>query len=470
MKSIYSTKIMNDELEVHDFGEFKVRYSDSEIRRFIKNDKIDGGAFYDFLVENNRLEGEDRTNGWTFVKKIATTAFDNITLNTGGVVSLNDISDKQQAAKAFAEGNADLERLLNSAWNIGLETFACCAGHEEPKVGSENGISKPYVSFCINENFDIFIKLADIIANKGYKFFYSSSDGKDNITFIDHNFDLTKKTEIFNDILNSLKLLKKNDLFIQSNLLKIMSFIHDNKKLEGSFDITLEQEDNHFYCTINPDRHIRMTCNYFRDKLFEQGIIYKDGLITIEGNSRDEIEQKSEILFQIIYGAIASITDNIRCNLDYSDEEKEYRYKELNPIELANLINYGTIFSLNNDCKIYWFDKDILNADNDSFVCQLPTKNNGQKFSTYMQRYSLDNLFTIDDLSAIYIGGNRKYNFLEIIKKLHSECISNGKIFVNPKELLDYLKEELYSKETMINYLKELKKSIQGLEENHVKK
>lgn len=53
-------------------------------------------------------------------------------------------------AKTFSEGSKELEELLKYMWANGINTFACCAGHEAEKL--ENGFisqNKPYIMFDV---------------------------------------------------------------------------------------------------------------------------------------------------------------------------------------------------------------------------------------------------------------------------------------------------------------------------------
>lgn len=61
------------------------------------------------------------------------------------------IKEKNQFAEDFSEGSKELKNLLLKMWDNGIETIACCAGHE-------NGTGKlkilsPYISFYI-DNFN----------------------------------------------------------------------------------------------------------------------------------------------------------------------------------------------------------------------------------------------------------------------------------------------------------------------------
>ena len=39
--------------------------------------------------------------------------------------------EKNIMAEEFAEGSMALKRLLLKMWNNGIETYACCAGHDK---------------------------------------------------------------------------------------------------------------------------------------------------------------------------------------------------------------------------------------------------------------------------------------------------------------------------------------------------
>ena len=63
------------------------------------------------------------------------------------VEDLTKLSDekKEKMATLFSEGNEDLKKLLLTLWNNGVQTYACCAGHDE----TERGVSDPYIFFDV---------------------------------------------------------------------------------------------------------------------------------------------------------------------------------------------------------------------------------------------------------------------------------------------------------------------------------
>ena len=56
--------------------------------------------------------------------------------------------EQEKYAEEFCEGNAELKKLLLKLWKSGIQTYACCVGHnaEEASQGNE---SKPYIFFDV---------------------------------------------------------------------------------------------------------------------------------------------------------------------------------------------------------------------------------------------------------------------------------------------------------------------------------
>ena len=68
-------------------------------------------------------------------------------IDTKGKVLFTDFSilskqEKLEQAEVFAEGSAELKKILLLLWECGVQTLGCCAGHED-------GSSKPYIAFNV---------------------------------------------------------------------------------------------------------------------------------------------------------------------------------------------------------------------------------------------------------------------------------------------------------------------------------
>lgn len=73
---------------------------------------------------------------------------ENINFNTGKVVDIILPEQYEQAALDFSEGNESLRKLLLDCFKRGIQTRACCAGHDESKAGKKQ---QPFISFNFNE-------------------------------------------------------------------------------------------------------------------------------------------------------------------------------------------------------------------------------------------------------------------------------------------------------------------------------
>ncbi len=88
-----------------------------------------------------------------------------------------------ELAKLFAEGNRELEALLLYAWDNGLKTFACCAGH------SNKDINGAYINFCVNNNEDRFLSIFESLSRcedvrVEYTFHPSRDEDNSSVTII----------------------------------------------------------------------------------------------------------------------------------------------------------------------------------------------------------------------------------------------------------------------------------------------
>ena len=91
--------------------------------------------------------------------------------NDGAPKNPKNIADKRQAAHDFAEGNSNLEKLLNYCFDNNILTNSSCAGHEyEP-----GNIGYPYVDFYVcKENEELLKRLIGEVHKKGYDITYNN--------------------------------------------------------------------------------------------------------------------------------------------------------------------------------------------------------------------------------------------------------------------------------------------------------
>ena len=76
------------------------------------------------------------------------------TVTQNVIEDLTKLSDekKEEMATLFSEGNEDLKKLLIKMWNNGIQTYACCAGHDESEIKASNGpipSTNPYIYFDV---------------------------------------------------------------------------------------------------------------------------------------------------------------------------------------------------------------------------------------------------------------------------------------------------------------------------------
>ena len=88
-------------------------------------------------------------------------------------LNLKKLTDLEKIEKAelFSEGNELLKNLLLKMWDRGIETYACCSGHE--------GKSDPYIFFSINNflnsNFNLFaLKVIRFCKKNNYDLSFSN--------------------------------------------------------------------------------------------------------------------------------------------------------------------------------------------------------------------------------------------------------------------------------------------------------
>lgn len=144
-------------------------------------------------------------------------------LNNGSVVDFSQIYDYQKAAKDFAEGNKELERLLLNRFSKGIKTTACCGGHEDKN-------RKPYISFSYSsENEQLIYAIISKLKDSGFNFRYNKlSSGKSFFSVEeDSSFDFSKVSTLFNainNIINSFDIEKDSYAELPRDL-QIYSFI-----------------------------------------------------------------------------------------------------------------------------------------------------------------------------------------------------------------------------------------------------
>ena len=93
-------------------------------------------------------------------KKISSTQYEEY--NSGGHVDISTLSpeERKNAFMEFAEGNKGLYELLNTAYEQGIESMFCCAGHSE----NDNG----YVVFKVtDDNLKKLQQLGKVLSHEG---------------------------------------------------------------------------------------------------------------------------------------------------------------------------------------------------------------------------------------------------------------------------------------------------------------
>ena len=432
---------MEEETIRHDFGSFQAFYSESEIRRFINGSKLDQVGFYKFLKEQHRFRGQVRH----FTEALALHAFKGITLNTGGVVPLEKITDKKQAAEAFSEGSKELENLLNYVWSIGLETLACCCGHRDEHGHDRSGLSLPYFAFLINDNYEFLAKVMEIMIGKGYAIHYQSGDKNDSLirssmSFHDCSFTLEKGTNLFHDLYNAIQEAKTRDYFIRNGLMKMINFMHYSLAPVGFVQVTTYQSGKEMSLHLRFGEDLSWILTECREVLAKNGVELVDSYIDLESDSLMSLESKMETIMREIYNILIRRT---------SHTKPQCLYKVLTDVEVANLINHGIICSLEPDASNCWNDTLISEKDKvGQFYCQIP------------MTHFPESQITIDDLSKIGIVGNEQFNFLKIFRQINEKCRSCGYGFAGVSELKQKLSELINKKTNTLNYLKKLKEAL----------
>lgn len=166
-------------------------------------------------------------------------------LNTGNVVE--NVSEElwQQAAKDFSEGNKDLECLLLYCFQNGLETKACCAGHEEQF--DELGNGTPYIVFEYNENSSkaIISIIKKLMNKKGIKLELDNTNDLFGKSF-QINFDTLQAD--WNEILRACQTREKDGKInkLPSCMREIIKFIEADKDNVYATSFTYCTDDKKF--------------------------------------------------------------------------------------------------------------------------------------------------------------------------------------------------------------------------------
>ncbi len=141
--------------------------------------------------------------------------------NTGKVVPCDQITDYQQAAHDFAEGDQNLENLLTDCFQKGIKTIACCKGHEEKD-------QKPYFSFEYSYEQLPYIKaLLASLGEKGYDFRFTRRGGYASAFGVHEkdNYDYQKGTFLFQEIQTVLQNFDKHKDYGQDLSEDLKSFL-----------------------------------------------------------------------------------------------------------------------------------------------------------------------------------------------------------------------------------------------------
>jgi hypothetical protein len=132
--------------------------------------------------------------------------------NNGRVVDFFTVTDHAAAAKEWAEGNADLERVLNLCFKHRIATHACCAGHDGRNYTA-------YISFeDLPESRGCIESIACALYKSGCEFFYFADhcgENKPTFSFKDDIGEYTPATidEIWDSVDKHEKVNIKTDMF-----------------------------------------------------------------------------------------------------------------------------------------------------------------------------------------------------------------------------------------------------------------
>jgi len=153
-------------------------------------------------------------------------------------LDLTKLSLEEQAkyAKLFAEGSNSLEELLKYFWQNGINSYACCAGHNESiKFGSLMvSSSKPYVFFEVGNLTDT--QLENLLVRLSVP-----SNDLDDIQF-DYNFVKDRYTSNRTERTGFVVTFKQNN---EENFVKLLTIIKRvMKNLVLRFDVIKDAVDN----------------------------------------------------------------------------------------------------------------------------------------------------------------------------------------------------------------------------------
>ncbi len=123
------------------YGDISVRFSNDEFLSFVVDGKLKTFSLYQFLISQGRIDPS--IPAIRFIDAVTRYGNGEGSYNTGGVKNVSEIplSERDQAATDFSEGDETLKALLLNLWNRGVKTRACCAGDE----------GRPYISIDSHE-------------------------------------------------------------------------------------------------------------------------------------------------------------------------------------------------------------------------------------------------------------------------------------------------------------------------------
>ena len=154
----------------------------------------------------------------------------NKSLNDGNIHSFDEVKKHglEKSATEFSEGSDVLKKVLLDLWDMGLETKACCKGTIEKDHKSDIHLRFPYIYLVVNG--DNSQKIVDLIS------YILAEDSKTcpTISFVMYNnvafgkslvldrffFTNNGTKKMFETISSATTKLKKNDLVVDSELIK----------------------------------------------------------------------------------------------------------------------------------------------------------------------------------------------------------------------------------------------------------
>ena len=152
-------------------------------------------------------------------------------LNTGSVVDFHQLKDYEKAARDFSEGNKELEKLLLNCFHRGIQTTACCGGHE-----NEN--RKPYISFSYSpENEQVIYALLSNLKDRECVFRYNKLANRKSFFSVEEGqvFDFHHESTLFsdmNDVICSFDMGKDYYTELPKDLQKYSSILKNSENDE----------------------------------------------------------------------------------------------------------------------------------------------------------------------------------------------------------------------------------------------